>query len=338
MGVLRASVIISVSAVILDSGYTVAQDGTGQASAIGLIDGQPLGRSTLGREAAVGSFRVRHLRAPNGPADEREMTDWLAGMQCDSIRIAITGAARATQMRRFGISATPQEVKAAGDAYWRGHDPEADAKKQRDDAAALVTALTEVYEHGMDQQRAYEKYLAPRGYPVAAWQGNLNVGRTPEGRASMARLETLTADELVRGSVRLDTKRVERDHLDAAVDQNIASTDPTFRAYLDELRRGPSGGSPPSATAPAVPVEHRKYVMTKRAEWWQAREAEVKVVLYDPALAQQCGTGLSGPSPFAPPPAFGPARPGVGTPQPASAMPITLTPIGPAGQGQVPQR
>jgi hypothetical protein len=281
------SAVVIFAVVLFVSIEAAAQNASAPQKIIGSLDGQPLQAGAYGRGPAVSAFRMAHSRAPGGPADEQELTNWIAKAQCDGIRSAIAAEARSTQKRLLGTSAPPQEVQALKAAYLASHDLEADAKKEREDANALVTALTEVYEHGMDQQKAYETYLAPRKYLQAAWQGNLNAGSTAEGRAQMRR-DSVSAAWLAQALDGPLAQRVEREHLNAAVDAAIASSDPTFRTYLDEEKRGTV--KTPLETKTSTPsAAHDKYLRTKRAEWWAAREAEVRVVLFDASIAQRCG-------------------------------------------------
>jgi hypothetical protein len=41
----------------------------------------------------------------------------------------------------------------------------------------------------------------------------------------------------------------------------------------------------------AVPSAQLKYILRKRAEWWQNRYSETKVVINDPLLRQRCQLG-----------------------------------------------
>jgi hypothetical protein len=236
---------------------------------------------------------------------------------CERIASAITTAAQAAQRSRLGISAPPQELRDLKAAYLKTHDLEAEAKKTRDDATALVTALTEIYEHGMDRQQAYQKYLAPRGYPENAWQANLIPGKAPEWRAKWAERERITAKMLSDALEKSFIPRVEQEHLDAAVDQQIAARDPQFKTYLEEQRL--STGKSGLQTHVLGYGAHLDYLLTKRFEWWQAREAEVKVVIYDPALARECA---------AQPPRVLGSR-GGGRRLPSTLIPLTVAPVNP---------
>jgi hypothetical protein len=317
MSIRRASVVIFSAALLLNLRETAAQTATSDTPLIGSVNGQPL-RASSDRAGAVTVFRIAHLRAPSSAADELEISDGLAKSQCQGITGTIAVAAQATQMSRLGMTAPPEEVKELKAAYLKAHDPEAEAKKVRDDATALIAALTEVYEHGMDPQQAYKRYLAPSGYPQAAWQGNLVPGSAPEWRAKWASRERITAKMIADGIDPSLTRLVERRHLDAAVDQQIASSDPTFRAYLDEERLGTvKNGIETHIRGIAA---HGDYLRSKRAEWWQAREAEVQVVIYDPALAKQCAIGTATAIPA-------PQR--RGGPPPGTPVPVTVAPINP---------
>jgi hypothetical protein len=327
MSILRASVVIFASALLLNLRQTAAQSVSASTPVIGTVNGQPLHGSN-DRTGAVTRFRITHLRAPSSAADEQEIDETVAKSQCGNIRASITIAATTTETRRLGITAPPEEVQKLKAAYLKSHDLDAEAKQERDETAALITALNEVYEHGMDQHQAYEKYLAPRGYLEGAWQGNLASGSSPEWRSKWVLREGITAAALSQGLDAPLTRRVEREHLDAAVDKQIASVDQTFRAYLDEERQGTVAISPFETSTRGASAAHMQYLRTKRAEWWQAREAEVKVVINDPALAKQCGMGTDG-RPLPAKQDVVPARPRVSGPPPGSPVPITIAPTAP---------
>ncbi len=289
-----------------------------QGRIIGTIDGEPLRDRSVDRTVAIAAFRSRHLRAPEGPADQAEVDAFLLRDRCLNVTSAISGAARAAQVRRFRISWTPAEAEALRAEFLRSHNPAAEVKKQQDDTAVLVVALTEVYEHGMDPAQAYEKYMARRAYPQQSWQAMLEVERTPEARAKLTKQANIPLNTVQGPSLSSFGGMLERQRLDDAVDRTIAATDATFRAYLDEESRAIISKSPLETRSSGIRSPHMNYLQAKRIEWWQAREAEVKFVINDPALAKQCGIGVDGKQ-----------LPGtaIAAPPPASQVPITVTPI-----------
>jgi hypothetical protein len=288
------SVACILACVLANSGCKNTHGPPPQGRIIGTVDGQPLRYSPPDRTVAIAAFRSQHLRAPDGPADQAEVDAFLLRGQCLTITRAISGAARAAQIRRLGISWTPAEAEALRSDYLRLHDPAAALKKQQDDLAVLVVALNEVYDHGMDQRQAYEKYLAPRSYPQQNWQAMLEVERTPEARAQLVRQANIPRDTVQSPGLSSFGGMLERQRLDDAVDQAIAATDDTFRGYLQEETRAIIVKSPLETRSSGIASTHMNYLKAKRAEWWQAREAEIKVVIDDAAFAKQCGIGADG--------------------------------------------
>lgn len=274
--------------VLAGCGRTAAKHDAAGVPISGTINGQPLAVAPPQRAQAAAKFRLKHLRAPDGAADEQEVAALMQQSQCERIQGAIQRAAVADQKQRFGISVTASEAEALQKEYWRLHDPQAEAAKTKGDYTALVEALTQVYEKGADPQQAYNQYLAPRGYAQSAWQMNLEAGRTAEGRAALGRLAGITAGALQQADPKAYGGILEKQRLDAAVDNDLASQDPTFRKYLDVLRQAERVIPPFQTGSAPVPMEALKYASTKRNAWWQARYAEVKVVLTDPQLAARC--------------------------------------------------
>lgn len=295
MSTARAIVVIAVGGFVLNLGHTTAQDKGPQPAPIGTVDGRPLAPQ-ISRSSAVARFRLRNLRAPSGPADEQQVANLLAQATCDYIKGQIQSAAITAQERRFAISVSTAEGEALWRQYWTLHDAEAEAKTARDNATAYVMALTQVYDNGMDPQEAYQRFVRPQGIPENVWQANLELGRTPEGRAKLGALGSVTADALRKSAsgVQAQVGLLEKQRLDDAVDQEIASTDPTFRAYVDELHRNTTKPTPFSSTTKMQPLDQKKYIDTKRAEWWASRYAEVNLVLYDASIATQCGLASMG--------------------------------------------
>jgi hypothetical protein len=297
-------------------------DTPGGGRIVGAVNGQPL-RISDDRTGAITTFRLAHHREPSTAADQQEIDAAVAQAQCSGVRATIVEAARAAQMTRLGVKATSEEIAVLKAAYLKEHDLEAEAKKYRDDAIALVAALAEVYEHGVDQGAAYRKYLAPRGYAASAWEGNLVAGKSAEWRSNYLRGGNVTAKMMADALDPAMAKTVERDKLNAAVDEEIASGDPTFRAYIrDEIRNTVKQGF--ERTTGRETVDEGNYVRLKRAQWWRAREAEVNLVMNDQGLSRRCGIVPGSPVSAIPAPMVHPA------PTPASAAPVTVTPTRPA--------
>jgi hypothetical protein len=286
----RATTIILVGIAILEGSYTTAQNIPPQSRSIGIVDGRPL-TPNVTREAAVARFRAKNLRPPSGPADEQQVASLFSRATCDYIEGQIHASAVTAQKRRFAISASAAEGEALRLQYWTLHDAQAEAKQSQDNSIAVVTALNQVYESGMDSQEAYKKFIEPHGLPQSLWQANLEEGRTREGRAKLARPATLTADSIKNtlGGAQAEVQLLEKQRLDEAVDQEIARRDATFRTYVDELHSKTIRPNPFESQTRGMATDHRAYIETKRAEWWQSHASEVNLVLFDPALADSCG-------------------------------------------------
>jgi hypothetical protein len=152
----------------------------------------------------------------------------------------------------------------------------------------------QVFEKGLDQQAAYDQYLKPFNIPEAAWQGYLERGQTAEVRARIARnaaaQASVAAETLEAADVEPVRMLLEKQRLDDAIDSAIASADPSFHEYLNEEKQATITKSPLLTRSFGIPPAHGRYLQSARTQWWAAQESEVKVVLSDPPLAQQCGT------------------------------------------------
>ena len=299
-----------------------------QGRIIGTVDGLPLIERGLDRTIAIAAFRSQHSRPPEGPADQAEVDGFLARSQCLTITSAITGAARTAQIRHFKISWTTAEAEALRAEYLRLHDPETGLKKQQDDMSALATALAEVYEHGMDQQQAYEKYMALPQLPAAELAGDARTANGPgkrgrRWRSGLPSRQTPCAVPTRPASADCWSGTSWMTRLTGASPQLIPVPRVSRRAEPRDHREVTVGNPVLGDGASA----HMNYLQVKRAEWWQAqREAEALFVINDPVLAKQCGIGADGrplPGQVKTPPV--PRRPS--GPPPGSEVPFTITPI-----------
>lgn len=264
-----------------------AQQSPANAQAVGAVNTTPLRISLASRPVAVTQFRAKHLRGPEGPADEAEIKSIMQDNECRQIHGAVDQAAVQAQVTRLRITVSDAEAQTRNAEYWRMNSAQAELDQFSANANAMAKALSDVYERGQDPDRVYQEQLAPRGYPRSAWQGNLEAGRTAEGRARFAVPPGASADAVVKGTLHLIKQRIERERLDAAVDDQIAPQDPQFRADLDEERQHAKHPSSSSKEISGVRAAHLEYLRAGRAAYWQARHAEVKVALFDPALAAQ---------------------------------------------------
>jgi len=255
-------------------------------SVTGSAAGQPLAVPPPLRAAVVGKFWVQHGRAPAG---EQEIQEAMARQQCDDLRGQIMAAEVKFQKARFGISASAEEGAALSKIYWNLHDPEAEASKIRADARVLGAALAQVYDQGRSAEPIYRDLIAPTGMPQAIWQSNLELGRNAEFRAKLGRVAAnTTAQAVMKGTDKTNVALVERRRLDDAVDRELTAQDPEFGRYLDVLHRTTRVINPFESQGSGMPPDQMIYIQRKRAEWWQARYAETKVVVNDPTLRDRC--------------------------------------------------
>jgi hypothetical protein len=296
----RKSVSIAAGVALLWCGAAPGQQVAGTAAerspVVGTADSQPLKRPKVDRSRAVVTFRQHFLRAPNDAADEKVVQSSLAQMTCSDLQGQVRAVLTAELKTKFGVTATTDEAKAVSEEYWAKPNALPDVRRSGEINAALAQGLTQVFEKGMDPSGAYEKYLKPLNIPESAWQGYLERGQTPEARARIAQnaatQTSVSAETLQAADVEPFRLMIEKQRLDDAIDEAIASADPTFLEYLNEKKRATTIKSPLLTRSTGIPKAHESYLSSIRAQWWSARQSEVKVVLTDQPLAQQCGASL----------------------------------------------
>lgn len=172
------------------------------------------------------------------------------------------------QQHRLGITVTDQEVQARWEKLTKGVDKDAAVQQQREMIGPLLSALQAVYEKGMDEQAAYEQFVA-RSMSREEWTIQLHYYRTPARRQILVNTMSQGASDLSRPDAGFaDVLRQEK--MNDAVDREIAIGDAEFRRYREALAKGekPEGRFPPN------------YLEMKRHEWWadQYRKANITVM------------------------------------------------------------
>ena len=169
-----------------------------------------------------------------------------------------------------------------------------DWKKAREHAAIAVAAFAAL-DKGEDPKQVYDEIVKPHGIDEAEWNGFLINRKTDAGRAHI-RMELNMTDEMWAKMVaeyhgKGEPYAARSNKLDAVVDDQIDSTDTTFRQYLYEFREK---GNDPDPQRRGMPVDHIQYLDEARARWWKDRMGQVKIALSDPSLAQRCALGEMG--------------------------------------------
>ena len=136
--------------------------------------------------------------------------------------------------------------------------------------------------------------VKPHGIDEYEWNAYLMNRKTEAGRAKI-RMELNMTDEafakLNFSFTESLTNAARYRKLDDAVDEQIASTDSTFRQYLYEWREK---AKDPDLGRRWMPLDHKEYLDHARAKWWKDRLRQAKVALKDPSLVQRCALGEMG--------------------------------------------
>jgi hypothetical protein len=257
-------------------------------STVGSANGQPLMSKVPERTSVIGAFWITNGRAPT---DEIEIQAAMTRRQCEDLRGQIMAAVVHTEKERFGIAVSAAEGAALSKVYWELHDPESEAAKRRSNAQALEAALVQVYEQGKAAEFVYQQSVASSGMPRAVWESNLELGRNADFRANLKKTANISAQAVMKSTDKANVALIERRKLDQAVDNELAIQDSEFGKYVDLLHRSTHEMNPFESQMSAVPSAQLKYILRKRAEWWQNRYSETKVVINDPLLRQRCQLG-----------------------------------------------
>jgi hypothetical protein len=200
-------------------------------------------------------------------------------------------AARERPKQELGVYATDDEVEAARKKAMAQVDPTADWTADRERTEALSAALAAVYDQGQDPAKVFQSMVKPHGIDEGTWTHYLYKGQSREQRQKIAK-SAPTLEDVERARNFYDARpTVENQKLDAAVDDRIASADPMFQIYLKEWNTKLQNPDPKSHW---ISLEHKQYIDSKRAAWWNSEVSKLTVTLSDPSLVNGCGLSALG--------------------------------------------
>jgi hypothetical protein len=212
---------------------------------------------------------------------------------CSRLRSQIEYSAKERAVKEFGITVTPQEEAAERARGLRTIPPDA-AERMQAVHDLLPPALAQVYDEHKDPDQVYRASgLAAQGITPDAW-GILYrqpLAKTAEGRAKIAK-QYQTGADLYRDPSKghYDAKHtVERQKLAAEVDRRLAASDPQFAADLRNYQATEQVNANGSVGHRGYSLAEQQYMEQKRAEFWAARQANLRVTLSDPSLKAKCG-------------------------------------------------
>lgn len=270
------------------------QPATPSAKIQGSIDGQPIRDSVFAKPSRQDSelvFELQHGRPASTAADQQAITEYQQTIVCQKLGSAIREAARKAQKAQLGAAVTPEDIEAARREV-TPMDPVATAARMREEATAVLAALSAVYDRQQDPDQVYEKDVRSHGISKTAWTMYLRRGRTPEGRANLVKQANASPEAISQAASTFDFRpRAEEQKLDRLVDEKIAADDPVFRTYLAEWHAAFDNPDPKKHWMRQERVE---YIQQKRAQWWKAQVAKLNVQLSDPSLGDACALGKLG--------------------------------------------
>src|SRR5690348_7507666 len=122
----------------------------------GTINGQPLPETVLNvpRQSAVNAFVLARQRKPASDADEKEVDAKWHQIQCDRLKDAMMRAARKAVKQQLGVVVTEQDLEAAKKIV-QLRDPVGQAAALRNRAAAILEAISAVYDQHQDPAQVY---------------------------------------------------------------------------------------------------------------------------------------------------------------------------------------
>jgi hypothetical protein len=256
----------------------------------GAIDGVSIPDVALNppRETAIAIHMGNHSQPPTD-AEVQAIQDKMA---CSKLRTGVMQASRDRAKRELGVFATDAEVEAARPKYpIHPNSP----VQYRERLQALVVGLTAVYDQGRDPQQVYEQLVAPHHVVPEDWAQNLYMGKTKEARQKLAQQLAAATPEALAKPAPISSLRysVELDKLDAAIDAQLAQSDPKFKDNLSEWNAHVTHPAPNQTHYSGRPGV-REYLDQKRTAWWLAERAKLNVTLSDPSLYAACGLPAMG--------------------------------------------
>ena len=283
--------------VLLSTAFVGVMTAQSTGTLSGTINGPPLPGTVLNvpRQSAVNAFVLAHQRKPASDADEKEVDTKWHQIQCDRLKGALMRAAREVVKQQLGVVVTEHDLEAAKKIV-QLRDPVGQAAALRNRAAAILEAISAVYDQHQDPAQVYDRILAKQQIPKELWTVQLNQSSTPAGRQALEKKLhgqlTITNEAVMKAVSSLELWRgpAERMKLDDAVDQDIAAHDPTFRTYLAEYKTFSEERHTKHA---GLPLDHKQYLDNKRASFWNLQTAQLNVHLSDASIQTACGSGTA---------------------------------------------
>lgn len=274
------------SALFLVISGCAAQNAAPPGRTVASVDGEAIPETSvvMSREAAVQNFFAAHGREPHGAADEKEIAASRADSVCKSLRYEILRIVEQKEKKRFGIKASPADIERVRRRVLKDTNPNEAVRRGRPQARAVLDALDDVLDRGIDPREVYRRRAAELRMSKDMWLFVVRQSRKQDLRAHYRRMASITPEAYAAGIAAMDVRpQAERDLLDAAVDVRIASQDAEFKRVVPKMREMDEGGR--NKWMLAAEYDH---VRAKRKAYWDGEYKKTSVVIVAPDLVGAC--------------------------------------------------
>jgi hypothetical protein len=251
----------------------------------GTVNGQPiLDRAFAYPRAQVEiAWRLENKR-PIEKDDLPTIDGLVQAKRCSSLKSVIDAQLQDQQMKEMAIAVTPADIAEARKTI-RVLDPQEEARRHHEHAAAILEGLDHLLNKHEDSQAVYDQYLKPHKITEQEWAYQILAGQTEAGNKGLMSEMAMNADALAK--VPFDSYPVKVLKMKKLIDEQIALSDPKFAQYLAEYNRSvvvdPSGTSHLSGMS----GDHLTYLEKQRFAFWQDVHRKAQVVINEPTM-QTC--------------------------------------------------
>jgi hypothetical protein len=251
----------------------VGANGTSERIAV-RIDGVAISYSTVRVAEAIvrRTFEARFGRAPIEPADSEALQGMRTELEANRVRNHIRAHVRDSQVARFGITASTQEVVDRLEQMKRERDPEEVMTNQLEKNERIFAALQAIHEDGVDSFEAYGRFALEGHIAKEMWPTVVASYASESARiAFRGALDVPTSAKELEDHVR---RVVIREKLEQRILEEVSEEDSDVAEYLKRRTEN-------SSTEKAVMTDS-SFLDSKRRNWWEARYREATVEIVDP--------------------------------------------------------
>ncbi len=253
----------------------------------GTVNGQPiLDRAFAYPRAQVEiAWRLENKR-PIEKDDLPTIDRLVQAKRCSSLKSVIDAQLQDQQMKEMAIVVTPADIAEAQKTI-RVPDPQEEAQRHHEHAAAILAGLDALLNKHEDSQAVYDQYLKPHKISEQEWAYQILAGQTEAGKKGLMSEMAMNADALAKAQKSFDLSYPAKVlKMKKTIDEQIALSDPKFKQYLAEYNQAvvvdPSGTSHVSMSG-----DHLGYLEKQRDAFWKGVHRKAQVVINEPTM-QTC--------------------------------------------------